>query len=288
LPNDQYSLEELKALDAQKKHQKDFDDLNAEMAGRPNGMYRFLSPEHQERVEEEKRGGYRKREPRLAELLRDPKYAQIYSETVDTYERAAAAADRALRKLDRKLTAAETRLNDIRAEAAELPSGRKVFRSDQSGRIYGETGVALSPQEADTVRTPAYAPSWETFESARQERDELRARRDAVTEYQSEVLAPTHERLNDLDNPATKSELKDRKARMESAMPSDMLDEYDAPVPGREIDIRNTASAASYYVGDAGLNAPNMTAHFESARNAPATPAAAPMPNREFVPKSEF
>lgn len=288
MPNDQNSLEELEALDAQKQHQKDFDDLNAEMAGRPNGMYRFLSPEHQERIEEEKRGGSRLREPRLAELLRDPEYAQIYTEAVDTYERAAVAADRALRSIDRKLSIAETRVGDMRMSAGELPTGTKVFRSDQNGRIYAESGSALSAREAQAVRIPDYTPSWEVFSEARDERDNLRERRETIVRYRSDVLEPARERLADSDNPASKSELRDIKLMLKDEMSPDILNEYEEPEPVRDIDPRNTASAANQYMGDAGLNAPDMSAHFDTARNAPSTPVAAPIPNREFVPKPEF
>lgn len=134
---------------------RDLIEYNQESAGLEIGRrQRFFSREEREhRLRDESKEQRRLNE--LLRLLQNPAYAQLYLEAVETVERLDLAADRTKQKLDRESAEITEHLNKLKAKAAELPDGRKVFRA-KDGRLIAEDGVDVNAnKDSVTGLSPA-------------------------------------------------------------------------------------------------------------------------------------
>lgn len=143
-------------------------------------------------------------------LLQDPVYAKLHQDTLDLLSRAERATDRALLKLEKKLT-------DLADLAARLPDGRAVLR-DKTGDIWTTGGQQVAAKDTSGVIWPEDAPTREEYIQSQKTADELRS-------YQVEVLGEAREELSDPDNPPSEAELKGIQERIEELAPLSIKEE---------------------------------------------------------------
>lgn len=212
--------------------------------------------------------------------LQDPAYAKLYHEAQDTVSAAEDAARRALEKLTQERAVASENLENIRGNAAELPDGRKVYRSAKDGKLYAEDGSDVTDHAASVHGLSDSSPSWEDYSRARDTVDDLDRRTRDVQTYQRDVLDPARRRLDDKDNPPAQDDLRDIIAGTKGSMTADVRAAYDdAQTSKPAANAATKTSAATAYVGSADLNAPLLQLDFASARDAaPAENPAAPSP----------
>jgi hypothetical protein len=273
------------ALDSLPRWLRDLIEYNDELAGRDNGrMQRFLLSEDRE----SRRTGEKKQQRRFDELLRllqNPLYAKLYYQAVETIDRVDVATDRVRRKLEREHEAAADHLSRLRAGAAELPDGRKVFRA-KDGRLVAEDGTDVTDRKEHITGLSPDTASWENFRAAQEHLDEIRRQQREIDNYMREVIEPARERLRDPENPMTPDELREFQTKAMDAAPTHLRSELDNLRTEENKITTASPSAADGYVGPAGLNAPDLFAQFEAANpasnsDALAPPAAEPAKPRE-------
>lgn len=263
------------ALDSLPRWLRDLIEYNDELAGRDNGrMQRFLLSEDRE----SRKTGEKKQQRRFDELLRllqNPLYAKLYYQAVETIERVDVAANRVRRKLERESEAAADQLSRLRASAAELPDGRKVFRA-KDGRLVAEDGTDVTGRKEHITGLSPDTASWEEFEDTQKRLDETRRQLGEVDTYMREVIEPARERLRDPENPMTPDELREFQTKAMDAAPSFLRSELDNLRTEENKVATASPSAADGYVGPAGLNAPDLFAQFEAANPGSSSDAFAP------------
>lgn len=256
-------------------------DYNNEIAGRDTGRAKRFLPLADEISLREKEREKERAFNALMRVLQDPAYAKLYYEAQDTVTGAEDAARRVLEKLTQERAIASENIENIRGKAAELPDGRKVYRSAKDGRLYAEDGSDVTDHGQSVRGLSDSAPSWEDYSRARDTVDDVDRRTRDVQTYQRDVLDPARQRLDDKDNPPSQDDLRDIIAGTKGSMTPDVRTAYeDAQTSKPAVNATTKNSAATAYVGSADLNAPLLQLDFASAHNAPSAelPAATPTP----------
>lgn len=252
-----------------REKERDFNDLNDELAGRENTgrVKRFLSPEARAEVQEEKR-----RETEFHNLLQyllvnDAEYRALFQKVSDRVNEIEIAVARALREANERIAEME--------ENAHTLDGKKVFFSRDGKRAYNEDGEEISAADMARITRSDDAPTWEDYDAAKRERDD-------ITRYQDDVLNPIKERINDKENPVPKDELEGMLDDLVGSIPKTVHVESVHPdTKAKDIGDRSekSASAEKY------LNAPDVKTCFTAAAcmdipdlSPDATPAALPKP----------
>lgn len=263
------------SLDSLPKWLRDQIDYNNEIAGRETGRAkRFLTSSRDDDPDSQKKKDERHFNA-LMRLLQDPNYARLYREAANVITDAEDAVTRALRKLSDKGEEVAQRIKALKDAAAELPDGRKVFRS-KDGRLLTEDGKDVSDQRGHVKGSLDSAPSWEEFQRAKETLEDIERRKRELEHYQREVLDPYKQRLSDPDDPPSKDELEEMMHKAKAAMLEDALAEMKSRGAANTASAPNT-SAADQYVQAAELNAPDLEAHFRAAASAaPENPFASP------------
>jgi hypothetical protein len=237
-------------------------DLNNEIGDRDTGRTRrFLTSDSAGRVNERKR----EEERRMSALMRamqDPAYTAAYNETKDVADAARYATDTAALRLTAEAQQAAERLDSIRADAARLPDGTRVYLSRTDGRLYTEDGIDVSDQRDSVIGLTANSPAREDIDAARQETERIAERQRQVERYDREVLRPVEERLQDQDNPSSVEELRRDRERLEQEMPAEVSADFSPPQRERTAAAR---SAADEYLGSDDFEVPELKAHFAAA-----------------------
>ncbi|MEM8575702.1 MAG: hypothetical protein AAGF48_13845 [Pseudomonadota bacterium] len=229
--------ERMRKEDARAMRQnRDFRDLQDELAGRENGrLKRFLSDEeHSPRAAERKRAERMEAMTRLELLLAtNQAYAQQYRQVMDQLMIAEAATARALAKAEAAQAQAEDDLQALRDRAARLDDGRLVFK-DADGRVRDETGKILPDIDPDSVAWPMNAPTYEDWEKAQDHAQNAAETVDRVRDYQVDVLGRARDRLSDETNPPDENKLEEILGNIEEQMPPEVKAEArpEAPVRG--------------------------------------------------------
>lgn len=230
------------------RNEIDFKDQQDELAGRENGrMKRFLSPEARPEVQEEKRreAAYQSMLDYL--LLNDPEYRALYEKVRDRLDEIERAVAEALQEVNECITQME--------ENAHTLNGKKVFFSRDGKRAYTEDGEELSATDMARITRSEDAPTWEDYDAAKRERDD-------ITRYQDDVLNPIKERINDKENPVPKDELEGMLDDLNKDVPKTVQLKSDRPDQTAKIDehlSKHSVSTEKY------LNAPDMKACFDTA-----------------------
>lgn len=159
---------EISLTDRFKRHARDFDDLQNEMAGNDVGrISRFLTgDEHGPRGAEKRRA---KREAVLSNLqimMSDPEYAKFYRETEGVLRESQTKLDEAIEQVQQAKSVAVTELENILNQAARLPNdGPRVFK-DRNGQVRFEDGSLVEDELAATVEWTGAEPGSEQQQSA--------------------------------------------------------------------------------------------------------------------------
>lgn len=244
---------------------RDNEDLNLEKSGLETGrMARFLVGDKSVRtVEERKKKEEAQRFYSLLEMLlrEDARYAKLYHEVRERLERAHQAVDSALIDIKQRLEASDRKLQKLRNAAAELPDGRKVFRSSIDNALYSEDGQRLNERDAQKVKIPEGALSWEEYAREAEKRHQLRQDTEEAERYRDEVLKPAQDRLNDRDNPPSMEELDAFNRRIDHAMPNTVARHLSSVVTA------SRSQSAAHTIADATkLSVPDLHAHFDTVR----------------------
>ena len=227
----------------------DFRDQQDELAGRENGrIKRFLSPETRAEAKEQQRKDEQFRSLLDYLLHNDPEYAALYRKVSHRLHEIELAAAEALQQ-------AKERIADMEEKAGTL-NGRKVFLSRDGKRAYSEDGREISAEGMSRIIRSEDAPSWEDYQEAKKERDD-------ITRYQDGVLNPIKERIADKENPVPKDELEGMLDDMDKEMPKSVKakDSREHHL-SMNAEIKDEASSSKEQY----LNAPPVKSHFDTAR----------------------
>lgn len=185
-------------------------DFNAEIAGLPIGrMTRFLSSDMADQISDQK-NGKDKHQMSLLELLMltDPRYAELYNDTVALIGDIDRAINKTLNDFHRNLQVLEANLSNIRGNANELDDGTRIYLST-NGNVYTEDGEILSQAESANIEWRDDHPSWEEYTHVQGQLERTRSGITEVETYRDTVLQDAKDDLNDENNPLDYEELED-------------------------------------------------------------------------------
>lgn len=199
--------------DDQLQHQRaEFADLQAEIAGIPNGKQaRFLDGEGSPRS---RRGGQSKEDTtsqilqnELQRLLQDADYARAWNEANEALDALQTNLTTLTDQLAGRIEHLEDVVNDFEERTAQTADGSLVFR-DADGRLVDAEGRLLSPDVAARVENPEDAQSYDQYRGAQEALRKARVKQDRIADIQRDVTR-WKDRINDPDNPPDKDELEE-------------------------------------------------------------------------------
>ena len=196
-------------------------DFNAEIAGLPIGrIQRFLSSGMAEQVSDQK-NGKDKHQISLLELLMltDPRYAELYNDTVELIEDIDRAIAKTLNDYNRNLQVLEANLSNIRGNANELSDGTRIYLS-VDGNVYTEDSEILSEHESANIEWRDDHPSWEEYSSLNEQIERTRNGIKEVETYSDTVLQDAKNDLYDEDNPIDYDDLQELRDQAYETLPS--------------------------------------------------------------------
>ncbi len=215
--------------------QRDFDDLQNEIAGRDAGRdIRFRNKEDANGLAAQRRRVQTQAQMTALDMIlqSNPEYARMYNDTSDLLDRAETATSNVLDQVMQDLAGHEDDLNDILDQASQLPDGTRVFK-DQYGYVWSENDELVAPKDAESVVWKDDAPSREGFMQQKQKVEDTRKRIEDIQHYQIEVLGNARDRMNDQHNLITQDEMKQIQ---------DDIFEQAGPIIQNEIRSDNTVS----------------------------------------------
>ncbi|MEM7530473.1 MAG: hypothetical protein AAF416_23055 [Pseudomonadota bacterium] len=211
------------------KRQKDHDDLQNELAGRDTGrMARFLTGAERGPEDLRRKRAREVEQTHLMLALQDPAYRARYEEVSRRLTDAMMATEQALTHLNEQIAVTESELDDVQGAAARLPDGSRVYR-DEAGAVRRENGSTVDATLAATILWTGDEPTYTDFSEARDRHSAALAERAVVEAYQSEVLAPAQERLEDPANPPSLEDLDRILEPVETEMPTAVSNHMPAP-----------------------------------------------------------
>lgn len=189
----------------------EFDDLQAELSGAPNGkVARFLTGDTSQKSKEEEKAERARQalQTQLDLMLMDPAYRAAWDRTNTLLSDTQDKLDAALLKVTANIERLSELVEGLEDKATKLPDGTAVFKA-ADGSVWTEDGRKLSDAEAASLNIPENAPSWEQYKGAQDALDGARARRDKLIGIQTDVLDPARQQLNDPDNPPSIDDIDD-------------------------------------------------------------------------------
>lgn len=233
MDNSTTEFDEIENAAAEKRRAQDFDDLQNELSGNNVGrIARFLSPEAHALLMK-KRNGKQSAAMTALELalMNDPYYAEIYSNAMVKLADYETATERALVKLEVKLTKAETNIENTLDHAATLPDGRKVFR-DADGQVWDQHETKIDGKAAASIEWQGSEPSYEAYLEQKQKVQGLKTSIHKVRVYQTDVLGTLREKF-DPNHPMSadeiKAEMEDAEARIPEEVKAEMPEKTATP-----------------------------------------------------------
>lgn len=219
---------------------RDFDDLQNEYAGRQTGrMTRFLpSDDHSPEAKRKKRSE-QAAHSLLEMMLSNPIYRARYEAVSATLSDAVSATESVLVQLGQAIENAAGALDDIRARAARLPDGARVYR-DAQGNIRREDGSIIDDTLAATIIWSGTEPSFEALTGSQTTLADAEAAQESVLIYQNDVLGPAQDQMADPDSPPSLEELDQILEQIETEMPAHVRAEITTSSPP-EPDTAKTA-----------------------------------------------
>lgn len=212
----------------EQQKRRDHDDLQNEYAGRETGrMQRFLTRE--DRLDDQRHKEKKQRETRtlLELLMASPAYRHQFEKVTIALSNAQAAADDALSYLEDAIASAESALTELQEDAARLPDGTRVYR-DADGVVRREDGTAVDDVLAATILWRGDEPGFEEFRASRGVLTALQAEHEDVLRFQNTVLGPSHDALNNPNDPPTFEELQEILEGVHAEMPAAVKDHMPA------------------------------------------------------------
>ncbi len=207
-------------IETDKKREQDDRDFNIEIAGLDIGrIKRFLSPDAQQYIEEQKTGKSRNKLSLLdILLLTDPVYTQLYMQLADRIEEIETVIQRNLDTLYKKLEQSENRMLMVQTNAHQMADGTRVYLDD-GGSVYREDGVQLSEDEASSIVWQDHNSTWQSYKTAKSEIEKTKQQIQEIETYRDDVVEDTKNRMHDHKNPMDHDELREALKRLEHEMP---------------------------------------------------------------------
>ena len=196
--------------DVFRKKQRDYDDLNNELADRDTGRNgRFLSKGNAETQEAERRKNHERVQQTALEILlqNNPEYAALYNETMDLLRQAEIQAEQFLRELKTGLSSAQEIMKETLDNADKLPDGTAVFK-DTNGNVWTKDGRKVGPEEAAGIEWKSGGVSYEDYLKQKQTIEDYKRRIEDVQHYQVDILGRARDRMTDPDKPPSKDDIK--------------------------------------------------------------------------------
>lgn len=202
------------------KRQRDFDDLQNELAGRETGRQErfFVGDDGSPREERKKQGQEQAVRSMLDALLADPIYRARYGEVMNRLREAEQATEAALDRISRMMAETQDTIRGMEDQAARLPDGTLVFR-DANGVVRRADGSVVEAHLVDTILWTGNEPSYEDYRAQRERLADLEEARTEVERYRDDVLGPARDRVTDEDNPPSLDDLDDIMEDIETSMP---------------------------------------------------------------------
>lgn len=200
------------------RRQRDFDDLQNELADRDVGrISRFFNEGEREAVKAARgKGDTTELLTNLQLLLQDPEYAALYERVGEKLREAEIAVERAIERAEARLAQEQAALDDMEQQAGKLPDGTPVFK-DAQGRVWTADGREVGKTEADSVVWPGDAPSYEDYIAQREKAEAAQERRNELEGYQGR-LGGYRDRYEDQNNPPSKDDLKGMEKDVDAVM----------------------------------------------------------------------
>ena len=195
----------------------EFDDLQAELSGAPNGkVARFLTGDASPKSKEEEKAERARQafQTQLDLMLMDPAYCAAWDRTNTLLSDTQDKLDAALLKVTANIERLSELVEGLEDKATKLPDGTAVFKA-ADGSVWTEDGRKLSDAEAASLNIPENTPSWEQYKGAQDALESARARRDRLIGIQTEIVDPLRRELNDPDHPPSKERLEEIKKTLE-------------------------------------------------------------------------
>lgn len=223
--------------------QRDFDDLQREVAGVEVGrITRFLPEGARGQDAVEKRKAERAEMlTRLQQMMRDPEYAALYNDTTNRLREAQNALDGMREQAQRLLDEQNEAIARIDARAARDADGRAVFK-DRNGGVRYADGELVSEEAAAAIVWRGDEPGFEEREAHAQHYARIEGVLFDIDAGQAEI-GEMQERLEDEKNPVSTPEMKDfqdRAREIEHGNQSRLNEVVLSPVQEPEVQIVST------------------------------------------------
>lgn len=207
----------------------------------------------------------------LQRRLADPEYAALYNRVSEKLDDAFDAVARAREALAKEQAELDATLSDMRARAATLEDGTRVYQRDD-GTWLTEDGEEIPADEIALADIPENATRWEDMQSALERSHEIEQEQAELDGYERDVLHPAKERLEDEDNPPSEEELNEIGQRIETQRPSFLSRSKPNGASLHESHTEIGRSAADEHMPEGRIKAPDVSGQFAEARATPAVP----------------
>lgn len=202
------------------RRQRDFDDLQNELAGRETGrMVRFgVSSARAQQIEERKRRERVFRDELERLLATDPEYQAIYEDLGGKLRDAETGADETISALLKRIASLEDEIVRMQDNAVIVPGIGRVYRF-ADGRVVDENRVEVDPALVADIVWPPGATTGEAYFAAQ---DELEALRSHLTEWESyrvDTLGDIRDRYDNRKEPMSKDDMRDALEQIDQSRP---------------------------------------------------------------------
>jgi hypothetical protein len=173
----------------------------------------------------------------LADLMQDPEYAKLYTETNDLVHRLMRLTEEELDNANASVSKLSEERKELIDNANRLADGRVVFK-DENGNVLTEDGDKITdPVLLEGIVFKDGATTYEEFMENKNAMDAALETSDELTRYQVEVLGDALFKLQDTDNPPSKKELEEIKKEIIDEAPPSIVEKISAPsdTPAHEV-----------------------------------------------------
>jgi hypothetical protein len=166
----------------------------------------------------------------LADLMQDPEYAKLYTETNDLVHRLMRLTEEELDNANASVSKLSEERKELIDNANRLADGRVVFK-DENGNVLTEDGDKITdPVLLEGIVFKDGATTYEEFMENKNAMDAALETSDELTRYQVEVLGDALFKLQDTDNPPSKAELKQMQDYVQDQSPDIIKSKLDGDV----------------------------------------------------------
>ena len=208
---------------AGRRRQRDFDDLQNELAGRETGrIARFgVGSERARQIEEKKRRERAFRDELERLLASDPEYRALYNDLGNKLRDAETEADETISALLKRIADLEDEISRMQDNAVAVPGIGRVYRF-ADGRVVDENRAEVDPAIVADILWPPAATTGEAFFAAQDELEALRSHLADWESYRVETLGDIRDRYDNRKEPMSKDDMRDALEQIDQSRPDAM------------------------------------------------------------------